>query len=217
MRLFGCIKKFFNSKSEKDIATYFTAIIITSLIIYKLIDIFYLPEIMRLGFGLISGFLVGNVLFFISSFICNGSPPQVALELGRLLKFMPGFLLRHKGVLVKYINVALIEEVFWRLFIQKGFFNQLWGVVAITLVFTLIHFLEMKSTILPILEFFLFFLALSLLYKYTDNLCLAVTIHAIRNIYITGRAALKETDKMAMYRKSLLKQQNLSNSIDTGN
>ncbi|MBE0432584.1 CPBP family intramembrane metalloprotease [candidate division WOR-3 bacterium] len=85
-------------------------------------------------------------------------------------------------IFAKYILIGLYEELFWRGTVQSLLGRPSLAIPLSSLLFTLIHlFLRQETSLMQLLEFFIFSIFMGWAFYWTGSLLFVATIHAGRN------------------------------------
>ena len=143
---------------------------------------------------LVAAFLLGNLFFFLSLLTANWNHFNNILLFFHNFRLLFPFLFKRINKVLLVILYIIIEELFWRGYLQVLFFNDILLVPLVTGLFMLAHFFKFKresANFLSALEFYLYFLLLSYVFHVTQSIYTAVLIHLIRNIYAEYWEVLK--------------------------
>jgi|GEM_PF-2198948 CAAX amino terminal protease family. len=173
-------------------------VVIGFIIVNRVYCLFYKAD--NLPADLAAAFFLGNLFFGLSLLISNWNHFEDILPFFIYYRKIPPFLLKDIRRVLPSTVYIIIEELFWRGYLQAFFFNNILLVPLVTGLFTLAHFFKFKkekADILSALEFYLYFLMLSYVFYATKCIYAAILIHFIRNTY-------------AMYWKALKRQMNVN-------
>lgn len=142
---------------------------------------------------LLIAFLMGNIFFCFSLIITNWNHfKDIRLFTCNLGLFLPFLLDNIKRV--PSIAYIVLEELFWRGYLQE-LSNSILMIPMITGLFTLVHFSKFKkerADFLSVLEFYLYFILVSIVFYTTHSIYASILIHLIRNIYAEYWGFLKK-------------------------
>lgn len=171
--------------------------------VYRIYNIFIQTNNLPANLGI--AFLMGNLFFCFSLMITNWYHlKEIRLLFINLSLFLP-FISENVKRIPSLIYIIL-EELFWRGFLQMYLFNNILLIPLITGLFTLIHFQKFKkekADITSIVEFFVYFLMLSYIFYITESIYAAITIHIIRNTYAEFWSFLKKLNSKTVLAQDL--------------
>jgi len=136
-------------------------------------------------YHLLLSFISGNMLFLFSLVFIGDMNIKVPLGFFYNLKIFPLFIKNNSYKTLKSIFYVSLEELFWRGYIQLRFFNRIDGVIIITSIFTILHYVQKKNfSKKDCIEFFSYFLIVSFVFYVFGNIYSVIILHLLRNIYI---------------------------------
>lgn len=131
------------------------------------------------------GLALGHLLFAFSLAVTHQHLGDV-LRHASDLRGMAAFIGKAPEICVRFLGVAAIEELVYRAAAQEMLTGLLNGPVPAigvgTICFCLLHDHFLRNGFISAFEFFLFTLAVGVLYYYTSSLALVVLVHWVRNV-----------------------------------
>ncbi len=152
------------------------------------------------------GVIAGHLIFCLSLLITHRNLRDVA---GHLLDLSPlwDFLSRSPLVLMRFMTVAVGEELIWRVGAQTLLISRMdsafWGIVIVAVAFSIVHKHFFVNSLSISLEFLGFALLLGGLYYWTGSLILAIAVHAARDIEIAYLEYLAKVEELGDEDKAL--------------
>lgn len=152
---------------------------------------------------IVLGIFLGHILFFFSLMITHGRCDDVVrhtLNASGILQFLTSA----PGVILRFLGIAAIEELVYRVTAQD-ILVKLTGSVPFAIgvsgiCFCLLHAHFLRSGVISALEFMLFTAVLGFLYDFTLSFTLVTLIHLLRNLesaYLEFCTLLEETQDEA--------------------
>lgn len=152
------------------------------------------------------GVVAGHLIFCASLMATHGNLRDVA---GHLFDLSPlwDFITRSPLVLMRFLSVAVGEELIWRVAGQtlliQTVHSVFWGVIVIALAFSVVHKHFFVNSVGVSLEFLGFALLIGALYLWTGSLILVIAVHAVRDIEIAYLEYLVKVDELGDEDKAL--------------
>ncbi|GMW02694.1 MAG: hypothetical protein AMXMBFR84_38300 [Candidatus Hydrogenedentota bacterium] len=168
------------------------------------LDVFSRQLVSPLYIGL--GLLAGHMVFGLSLLITHNSIKDAwshFFDFGDLWNFT----VDSPIVLLRFLGVAVAEELIWRVSAQKFsvvFLEQFMsanaaaftGIVVVAALFVVVHKHFFENSFMVSLEFVGFSLLLGVLYHVTNSFVLVMVIHAMRDIEIAYLEYLMKVDEL---------------------
>jgi len=133
----------------------------------------------------ILGLFIGHILYTIGFVITVGFDGIVKKQFLSFWKLL-GFTFLSPTILGRTLGVAITEEIVYRGAVQTVLIhtlqNAFLSILIIAITFTLVHEHIFKNELRQNFEFLLFSIVLGMLYHFTNDLALVITIHFIRNM-----------------------------------
>lgn len=135
-------------------------------------------------FYIILGLIIFKILFIITLKIYFRYSVKSIMDLFSESIIILNYLKFNKSRFLFNAVFVLIEELFWRGYLQSIYFDSFEWIIMLNLFFTLIHNSLYTRKLYYNIEFFIFFLIVSITYYFTVNIYSVFIIHFMRNLYI---------------------------------